>query len=159
MAGPPPDDAARKRLRGSRHVPAGPPPVVALAAVAKPPPVPSYLLEDGPGREAWSRLWTAGAGWLSPKTDLGIMTRLCEYLDERYAIGQEISEDGYTVRGSQGQVRPHPLLARLQVIDAGILAIEKSCGFTPADRTRMAVVEAKPPSIVETLRAKRGTGA
>lgn len=137
--GPAPLSNDVKRKRGSRHVDTRPTPVVTLAAVSKPPAVPAQLGDAG--REAWERLWTAAAGWLSPRTDIGILTRLCESLDERRALWSQISEDGYTVPGSQGQMRPHPLLSRLHAVDGLILAMESKCGFTPADRTRIGATE------------------
>ena len=121
--------------------------------MSKAPPAPPHLVEDGPGREAWARLWTAGAAWLSPKVDVQLMTRYSEALDERWAIWQTISTDGTTTRGSTGQIRLHPLFTRLAVVDASLLQMEKSLGFTPADRTRLGAVEAKPPTVLDQLMA------
>jgi P27 family predicted phage terminase small subunit len=126
-------------------------PVVELVAMAKPPAAPASLIEDGPGIAAWQRLWVAGASWLSAKTDFEVMVRYCQGLDERSLICGQISEDGYMVTGSMGQRRAHPLLGRLAVIDAQLLAIESKIGCTPADRARLGAVEARPPSVLAKL--------
>jgi P27 family predicted phage terminase small subunit len=149
MPGPAPDSPERKALRGSRRIPGRPEPVVRLAAAAVIPPVPEYFGEVG--RAAWDRLWTAGQGWLSTKTDFAIMERLCWSYDERELLLAEISSSGYLVDGSMGQKRPNPLFARLGQVEVMMLKMEQSCGFTPADRSRIGFTEVRAKSKIEEL--------
>jgi P27 family predicted phage terminase small subunit len=129
--------------------------VVELASAAHIPRAPDTLCESG--REAWDRLWVAAQAWLSPKTDLGIMTRLCESYDMRTAIAEELAETGFMVKGSMGQTRVNPLLDKLLALDAQITKFEGLCGFTPADRARLGVAEVKRASAVDDFLAKRAS--
>lgn len=153
MTGPPPIPTERVRARGNPGHKKLPTPVVELAAVSQTPRPPAQLMDAG--REAWDRLWTAAQAWLSPKTDLGIMTRLCESIDLRAAMMEQIEEDGLMVKGSMGQVRVNPLLDKMIALDAQITRFEGLCGFTPADRARLGVAEVKRASAVEDFLAKR----
>jgi P27 family predicted phage terminase small subunit len=152
----------QKRLNGRRPgVDSGgrrlPEPVVTLAAVANIPPPPPSLLEDG--RAVWDRLWTAAQGWLSPQTDGDVLTRLCEAHDERAAMRAQLAEDGFMVTGSQGQPRPHPLLAHLRALEAQMTKWESLCGFTPSDRSRLGYAEVKKASKLDQLLAARAKPA
>jgi P27 family predicted phage terminase small subunit len=151
--GRPPKPTEQKRAIGNPGRRPLPEPVVELAAAAHIPKPPRQLCE--PGREAWDRLWTAAQAWLSPKTDLNIMTRLCESIDLRAAIAEELAATGFMVKGSMGQVRVNPLLDKLLALDAQITKFEGLCGFTPADRARLGVAEVKRASAVEDFLAKR----
>lgn len=153
MNGPPPIPTERKRARGNpghQKLSAAP---IELAAAARIPRPPATLSDAG--TEAWDRLWAAAQAWLSPKTDLGIMTRLCESYDLRAAIAEELGETGFMVKGSMGQSRVNPLLDKLLALDAQITKFEGLCGFTPADRARLGVAEVKRASAVEDFLAKR----
>jgi P27 family predicted phage terminase small subunit len=155
VPGPPPQPVERKRARGNPGQRKLPEPVVQLVATSSPPPAPDTLLDPGPGREAWDRLWTAGQVWLSPSTDLNIMTRLCEAYDMRRAMTVQFEEDGFMVEGSMKQLRVNPLLDKLLALDTQITKYEGLCGFTPADRARLGVAEVKRASAVEDFLAKR----
>ncbi len=149
--GPPPKPVEAKRRTGNPGKRALPAPVVALAASSSPPPPPATLLDRGPGREAWDRLWLAGAGWLSPSTDYEVLRRLCEGYDLRDALLEDIGQRGYVVAGSAGQPRAHPLIGHLDVLEDRILKLEGCCGFTPSDRMRLGLVEAKARNKLEEL--------
>ena len=153
MPGPPPIPTERKRARGNpghQKLPNAP---VQLAATARIPSPPDTLGKNG--IEAWNRLWTAGQAWVSPKTDVAVMTRLCEGYDLRAAMAEQLEEDGFMVPGSVGQLRVHPILDKLLALDAQITKYEGLCGFTPADRARMGVAEVKRATAVEDFLAKR----
>jgi P27 family predicted phage terminase small subunit len=155
VSGPPPKPTEVKRKLGNPGGRKLPDATVALVATNRPPSYPPALIEGGHGREAWDRLWIAGAAWLSPATDLGIMTRLCEAYDMRRAMTYQFEEDGFMVEGSQGQPRVNPLLDKLLTLDAQITKYEGLCGFTPADRARLGVAEVKRANAVEDFLAKR----
>jgi P27 family predicted phage terminase small subunit len=134
--------------------------VVQLAAVAHLPPPPATL--SNVGVAVWERLWTAGQAWLSPATDLDILTRLCEAHEERDALREAIAEEGYMVTGSMGQRRANPLLSEVRALEAQMTKWESLCGFTPTDRARLGMVEVKVKSRLEEMlerRAKRTGGA
>src|SRR5437868_1019031 len=66
-----------------------------------PPPTPKGL---GPsGRKLWKRAWALGRVWLSPTTDLDILTRLAQAHDERDMLRKTIVEEGYFTTGSMNQ--------------------------------------------------------
>ena len=152
-AGRPPTPTERKRRTGNPGKRPLPEPVVQLAAVAHIPPPPATLAEAG--RTVWERLWTAGQAWLSPTTDLDLLTRLCEAHDEREAIRDAIAEEGYMVTGSMGQRRANPLLSELRSLEAQMTRYESLCGFTPTDRARLGYAEVKRASKLDELIARR----
>lgn len=152
-AGRPPTPTERKRRTGNPGKRALPEPVVHLAAVASIPAVPDSLSEAG--RRAWERLWTAGQAWLSPTTDLDVLTRLCEAHDEREAMRDQVAQDGYMIPGSMGQSRAHPLLSEIRAVESQITKYESLCGFTPTDRARLGYAEVKRASKLDELIARR----
>ena len=130
-----------------------PEPTATLPAVADIPPAPETL--GSIGRVVWERLWSAGKGWLSITTDVDLLTRLCQAHDERDAMRQQIAADGLMVLGSQGQLRPHPLLAHLRALEAQMTRWEGLCGFTPSDRSRLGYAEVRTASKLDELIARR----
>ncbi|MFI6117467.1 phage terminase small subunit P27 family [Kitasatospora sp. NPDC051164] len=156
-AGRPPTPTERKRRTGNPGKRPLPEPVVQLAAVAHIPPPPATLAERG--QAVWERLWTAGQAWLSPTTDLDLLTRLCEAHDEREAIRDAIAEEGYMVTGSMGQRRANPLLSELRSLEAQMTRYESLCGFTPTDRARLGYAEVKRASKLDELLARRQSRA
>lgn len=133
-----------------------PEPVVTLVAVASVPHPPDSLGDAG--KLVWDRLWTAGQAWLSMTTDADVLTRLCEAHDEREAMRDQIAVDGYMVSGSQGQPRPHPLLAHLRALEAQMTRWEIECGFTPAARSKLGYAEVKRASKMDELMERRRKG-
>lgn len=152
-AGRPPTPTERKRRTGNPGKRPLPEPVVQLAAVAHIPPPPATLGDTG--RSVWDRLWTAGQAWLSPTTDLDLLTRLCEAHEEREAIRDAIAEEGYMVTGSMGQRRANPLLSELRSLESQMTKYESLCGFTPTDRARLGYAEVKRASKLDELIARR----
>lgn len=160
-AGRPPTPTERKRRTGNPGHRPLPEPVVHLAAVSAVsaiPPPPETLADTG--RAVWDRLWTAGQAWLSPATDVDIMTRLCEAHEEREALREAIAEEGYMVAGSMGQRRANPLLSEVRALESQMTKWESLCGFTPTDRARLGMAEVKARSKLEEMleRRQRRTG-
>ncbi|ASU83572.1 phage terminase small subunit P27 family [Nocardiopsis gilva YIM 90087] len=153
MPGQPPQPVERKRARGNPGKRSLPEPVAVLQPSDNMPPVPVTLGQTG--RAVWQRLWTAGQGWLSPTTDVDIMTRLCEAHDEREAIRAELAESGYLVSGSQGQPRPNPLIRTLRELESQMTKLEGLCGFNPSDRGRLGYAEVKRQSKLDELLQRR----
>lgn len=128
---------------------------------------PSRNLESGskcpvcaaePGREAWTRLWTAGATWLSPQTDYDTVLDICLGYDEEAHHRAALAEDGFYVRGQRGGLVSHPAVAQLRAVVAEIARLRASCGFTPSDRGRLGVGEVKRAETeLETLLRRRAS--
>ncbi|WP_152521038.1 phage terminase small subunit P27 family [Nocardiopsis ganjiahuensis] len=156
MPGPPRQPTELKRKRGNpgkESLPAKSD-TASLAPADGIPPAPATLRPAG--RAVWERLWTAGQAWLSPQTDLDVLTRLCEYHDERATLRAELDATGYMVPGSMGQSRINPLVGAIRVIESHMTNLEGLCGFNPSDRGRLGYAEVKRQSKLEELLAKRG---
>lgn len=155
MSGPPPQPAERKRLLGNPGKRALAEPQLILPAIAEIPEPPSQLAEVG--SDAWRRLWGVGQAWLSPITDLAIITRLCEAYDEREQLRRDIAANGHYTTGSMGQPTLHPAVSALRQLEQLMTRYESLCGFTPADRSRIGMAEVQRVSRLDQLIAKRST--
>lgn len=106
----------------------------------KPPAFPDRLIEDGPGRERWTEIWTR-CEWISPEVDLGVVTRLCENEDTRWIYKKQIAEDGLMVEGSTGRMTRHSLIPEIRALDDQITKYETQLGLTPSARSSLNVAE------------------
>jgi P27 family predicted phage terminase small subunit len=112
-----------------------------------------------PGAAAWRRLWTAGQTWLSPATDLDVMTMLCRAYDEQAHHERVLEEDGRYVKGQRGGLVAHPAVAMLRGVQDRITRWHSQCGFTPSDRGRLGVGEVRRAATpLEELLARRAAG-
>lgn len=141
----PPKPAEAKRRTGNPGKRALP----SLAAVATLPAadgVPAPLRDLGPeGQRMWQRVWSGGAIWLSPASDIELVQMLCEAMDERVALRD------FVLSGA-GQWRDRIALRNL---DDQVKSMLSALGFTPIDRTRMGVAEVKQASKLDQLRARQ----
>lgn len=122
-----------------------------LAAVATIPgaagvPEPLRPLGDE-GARMWQRIWTGGAVWLAPGSDIELVQLACETVDERCSLRE------FVLSGS-AEWRDRVALRNL---DDQIKAHLSALGFTPIDRTRMGVAEVRVESKLEQLRARAGS--
>lgn len=140
-----PKPIERKRRAGNpgkRALPAKADVVVLPAADE----VPDPIRPLGPvGEQTWERIWKAGRVWLAATADLEAVQLICELQDERIALRARVLLGGCDWRDRTG-------LRKLDVLVADGLG---SIGFTPAERTRMAVGEVRATSTLERLRASR----
>ena len=104
------------------------------------PDLPPTVGEEGPGAERWTRIWRE-AKWLSPATDIDIVERICIGEDLVAGMRSALAEEGFYVTGSQGQVRPNPLLAQVRAQLGQMLQMERECGLTPSARGDLGVAE------------------
>lgn len=119
------------------------------------PPVPDTLVEDGAGARRWVRIWRE-ATWLAPATEVDVVTRLCELEDLLVGMKAALADEGFYVTGSQGQLRPNPLIAQIRATGAQLLQLEQQCGLTPASRGALGVgevVKAPTSMLAEVLAA------
>lgn len=92
------------------------------------------------GQELWERVWSAGASWISPQTDVELLLMTCEMVDERWNLRiQVMKNDDSRMRRSLRQLE-HQIISNLSLL-----------GFTPADRSRLGVAEVKARSKLEEL--------
>ncbi len=100
-----------------------------------------------PGRQSWTRIWGAGAYWLSGDTDIQIVQMLCESEDERYLLRKRLWENNDW----------HDRNA-LRSLENFMMSIYSLLGFSPVDRGKLGVGEVRPASVVDELKARRGLG-
>ena len=158
------------RDSGGRKLP-DPSNVTQLPGAASAPPVPAELVTDAdaescwlyrgrarvdndpnpceaclanPGVESWNRLWEAAKSWLSVKTDIDLVVRLCKARIDEAHLRLSLKEDGPYVAGQRGGLVAHPGYGQLRVLNAEIVKLESLCGFTPSDRGRLGVGEVAP---------------
>lgn len=98
------------------------------------------------GQRMWDRVWSGGALWLSPASDIEIVQLLCETMDERVTLRD-------LVLSGAGEWRDRVALRNL---DDQIKSHLSALGFTPIDRTRMGVAEVRQESKLDALRARAG---
>jgi hypothetical protein len=116
--------------------------VIALPAADGIPPVLRPLMREG--QRLWNRVWSEGAVWLSPNTDIELVQMLAETMEEREALR------AYVLSG-EGEWRDR---IALRNIDDQIKSMLSALGFTPVDRTRMGVAEVRSMSKLEALQAR-----
>lgn len=131
-------------------------PLSILPGIAEIPKAPTGLKRRG--REAWKRYWSLGPAWLSTTTDLNILTRLCQAYDEREDLREIVSREGYTTRGSMGQLVAHPAVGMLRAIEGQITRWESLCGFTPSDRSRLGMAEVQRVSKLDQFLSRQAAG-
>lgn len=159
MAARKPVEAKRRTGRspgrdaGGRKLPA---PVVVLPPAPAVPDPPQSL--KGHGRREWERLWTE-IPWLSPQSDLSLITRYCQMADLYTEIMSSITDDGLRAEGYKGQLRPNPMIAQATAMAKELRAIEQQIGLTPASRCVLGFVEVKRMSKLDELAARRQTSA
>jgi hypothetical protein len=143
MPNPPKPAEVKRRLGnpGKRAMP----PLASVAALPAADGVPTPLrplLHEG--ARLWERVWSEGAVWLSPNTDIELVQMLAETMDER---------EGLRAYVMTGEAEWRDRVA-LRSLDDQIKSILASLGFTPADRTRMGVAEVRAVSKLEQLQAR-----
>ena len=97
------------------------------------------------GKQFWDNIFDAGEIWISIRTDTELVQLVCEQLDRRELINQQIQSDP-----------TDPTWYRqANEIEKQIIHSLSLLGFTPADRTRLGLVSAKTKSKLEELLAKK----
>jgi P27 family predicted phage terminase small subunit len=97
------------------------------------------------GKQFWDNIFDAGEIWISIRTDTELVQMVCEQLDRREQIKQQIASDP-----------TDPTWYRqMNEIEKQIVSSFSLLGFTPADRTRLGLVSAKTKSKLEELLAKK----
>lgn len=126
---------------------------VALPAASGVPEAPAEL--GAKGRKVWGQLWTAASAWISPTTDIGMVTRYCSLWDAHAAFSKIVDEEGLMSVGSTGQPKVHPAFTQLMEVNTALLRMEGHLGFTPSARAALGVAEVKRQSALEQLLEQR----
>jgi P27 family predicted phage terminase small subunit len=112
---------------------------VGKMAKVEPPPLPDGIGERG--SLEWQKIWTAGR-WLWPDQDYHWVEMIARAYDDIQVFRDEI--DGQlTVEGYNGQTVAHPLIAEIRKLEATITKCLSQIGFSPTDRARLKLTEAK----------------
>lgn len=143
MPNPPKPTEVKRKLGnpGNRPLPAVASVTALPAADGVPVPLRPLLNQ---GQRMWERIWSEGAIWLSPHTDIELVQMLAETMDEREGLR------GYVLSG-EAEWRDR---VALRSIDDQIKSMLSALGFTPVDRTRMGVAEVRSMSKLEALQAR-----
>lgn len=154
MRGPSPRPVERTRMLdnpGHKKLPAAPTTTGLPAAVRAPRPARPL---DRSAMAIWRRLWTWAGPWLSPGTDLEIITRYVENIQLRANIVERIPADMMTI-GSHGTLMIHPLMRQLNQTERLLLQLETHLGFAPADRSRIGAAEVRAATSLDSLNERR----
>lgn len=143
LPNPPKPTEVKRRIGnpGNRPLPAVASVTALPAADGVPVPLRPLLNQ---GQRMWERIWSEGAIWLSPHTDIELVQMLAETMDEREGLR------GYVLSG-EAEWRDR---VALRSIDDQIKSMLSALGFTPVDRTRMGVAEVRSMSKLEALQAR-----
>ncbi len=149
VMGRPSKPAALKERLGTRRPDRERAPLAVLPAGVEPPALPKGL--GTLGRRAWRSYWTLGSTWLSQKTDLHILTRLCRAYDEEQVLRDAIAEHGHLAENRFGDLIANPAVTQLRKLEEIITRYEGLCGFTPSDRSRLGMAEIQRESKLDQL--------
>lgn len=142
----PPKPVERKRRTGNpgkRRLPDVKTVAVLPAATSVPAPIRDL---GATGAALWERLWSTGAVWLSPNTDVDLIQMVCESMDERQALRE-------FVLSGEADWRDRVALRNL---DSQIHSFLSALGLTPVDRTKLGVAEVQRVSKLDELRSRAG---
>lgn len=143
-AGRPSKPIEQKRLLGNPGKRALPDErlITMIPAATSKPDAPRPLLKYG--QDLWDRIWDAGTNWISPNTDLELLTMTCEMVDERWNLRIKVMQND------------DPRMRRgLRELDRQIVSNLSLMGFTPSDRSRLGLAEVKAHSKFAELQARR----
>lgn len=85
------------------------------------------------GRRMWDAVWNAGASWLKPNMDSEVVLMVCEAIDERIQLRNQVMLN-------QGLWRERRALREL---DRQISQLLGQIGFSPTDRANLGIGEHK----------------
>ena len=92
----------------------------------------------------WAKAWHSGLSWLSPESDIAIVTAACELADMR-----QKARERYMATGDSKDA------GAVQKLNAEYLKCLSLMGFSPSDRSRLGLAEVKRQTKLEQLRAAR----
>lgn len=156
--GRPAKPVEQHRLAGNpskKQLPDAPLPGQGLRSVQDGAPISPPLGEAG--LALWNHVWFAGRTWLSPESDVTLVTLLCEAQDD-YALIRDLLNTGAEPRyyvTANGQVVTHPLVVQLQNLRSQMTAWLAAIGFSPSDRSRLGLAEVRVRDDLDELSQRR----
>jgi P27 family predicted phage terminase small subunit len=102
------------------------------------------------GQTEWHKVWTAGF-WLKPDQDYAWVEQIARAYDDMERFRKRVEEDGLVQRGSLGQPVAHPLIAEIRKCEDTIRKCLSTLGFSPTDRARLGIAEAKAQTMIQDL--------
>ena len=115
--------------------------VIALPMADTTPEPPRPLGQEG--MKLWNRIWDSGRTWISPTSDIELVTILCESMDERTLLRLTV------LRGTDWRDR-----VALRTLEGQLVSILSALGLNPTDRSRLGVAEVKARGALEDLLSK-----
>lgn len=118
-------------------------------------PDPPVLGQDG--LELWNSVWSAGSSWLSPGSDIQLVTMMCQAQDEAEAIRRSVvvgEIKRYYVLAN-GQQVTHPLVNQLKDLRIQITSWLSALGFSPTDRAKLGLSEVRQNDPLDELQRRR----
>jgi P27 family predicted phage terminase small subunit len=102
------------------------------------------------GKDEWLKIWAAGH-WLHDDMDYAWVEQVAHAYDDIETFRSRIRRDGLVVKGSLGQPVAHPLVAEIRKCEMTIRQCLSVLGFSPTDRARLGLAEAKAQSALQDL--------
>lgn len=96
------------------------------------------------GKAMWKAIWMTKAEQLIPAQDTFIATLACEMTEQINEMKEEIASEGNTVYINDGKTLVlHPLHKHVADLQKQVISLLKDLGFTPKDRSALALETAK----------------
>lgn len=102
----------------------------------------------GRGLEEWEKVWEAGF-WLKRDQDYHWVEMIAQAYSDIAQFRARVEQDGLVQTGYAGQVVAHPLIAEIRKCEATIQKCLSVLGFSPTDRARLAITEAKAKTAIQ----------
>lgn len=117
------------------------------------PPMPRGL--GARGKVEWRKIWTAGRAWLRDDQDYHWVEMIARAYSDIEGFREQIEKDGLVVTGWNGQLAAHPLIKAIREEEQTIQKCLSILGFSPTDRARLGLAEAKAQNAVLEMMAKQ----
>lgn len=105
---------------------------------------------NGRGEVEWRNIWTAGF-WLKRDQDYPWVEMIARAYEDIEVFRARVKQDGLVTKGYAGQDAAHPLIAEIRKCEATIQKCLSVLGFSPTDRARLAITEAKAQSALQEM--------
>ena len=112
--------------------------VIALPMATETPIPPRPLGQEG--MKLWDRIWNSGRTWISPTSDMELVTILCESMDERTQLRLTV------LRGSDWRDR-----VALRTLESQLITILSALGLNPVERSRLGLAEVQAQTRIQEL--------
>jgi phage terminase small subunit len=112
--------------------------VIALPMATETPAPPRPLGQEG--MKLWDRIWNSGRTWISPTSDIELVTILCESMDERTQLRLTV------LRGSDWRDR-----VALRTLESQLITILSALGLNPVERSRLGLAEVQAQTRIQEL--------